>query len=38
MSNKENEQKIYNTVKNTLINQGVVFFGGLTINIRIKVY
>jgi hypothetical protein len=28
MSNKENEHKIYNTVKNTLINQGVVFFGG----------
>jgi len=28
MSNKENEDKIYETVKNTLINQGVVFFGG----------
>lgn len=28
MSNKENEQKIYETVRNTLINQGVVFFGG----------
>jgi hypothetical protein len=28
MSNKENEEKIYETVKNTLINQGVVFFGG----------
>jgi len=28
MSNKENEYKIYETVRNTLINQGVVFFGG----------
>jgi hypothetical protein len=28
MSNKDNENKIYETVKNTLINQGVVFFGG----------
>ena len=28
MENKENENKIYGTVKNTLINQGVVFFGG----------
>ena len=28
MSNRENEDKIYETVKNTLINQGVVFFGG----------
>jgi len=28
MSNKDNEEKIYETVKNTLINQGVVFFGG----------
>jgi hypothetical protein len=28
MENKENEDKIYETVKNTLINQGVVFFGG----------
>lgn len=28
MSNRESEDKIYETVKNTLINQGVVFFGG----------
>jgi predicted CoA-binding protein len=28
MANKENEYKIYETVKNNLINQGVVFFGG----------
>lgn len=28
MENKENEVKIYDTIKNTLINQGVVFFGG----------
>lgn len=28
MENKENENKIYETTKNTLINQGVVFFGG----------
>ena len=28
MENKENEDKIYETVKNALINQGVVFFGG----------
>lgn len=28
MENKDNEDKIYETVKNTLINQGVVFFGG----------
>jgi hypothetical protein len=28
MTNRENEDKIYETVKNTLINQGVVFFGG----------
>jgi hypothetical protein len=28
MENKENEDKIFETVKNTLINQGVVFFGG----------
>lgn len=28
MENKKNEDKIYETVKNTLINQGVVFFGG----------
>lgn len=28
MENKQNEEKIYETVKNTLINQGVVFFGG----------
>ena len=28
MENRENEDKIYENVKNTLINQGVVFFGG----------
>jgi hypothetical protein len=28
MINRENEDKVYETVKNTLINQGVVFFGG----------
>ena len=28
MENKDNEDKIFETVKNTLINQGVVFFGG----------
>ena len=28
MDDKEKEDKIYTTVKNTLINQGVVFFGG----------
>jgi hypothetical protein len=28
MEHRENEDKIYETVKNTLINQGVVFFGG----------
>jgi hypothetical protein len=28
MNNNINEDKIYETVKNTLINQGVVFFGG----------
>jgi len=28
MENKYDENKIYETVKNTLINQGVVFFGG----------
>jgi hypothetical protein len=28
MSNKKDKDKIYETVKNTLINQGVVFFGG----------
>jgi hypothetical protein len=28
MDNRENEDEIYETVKNALINQGVVFFGG----------
>jgi Poly(A) polymerase catalytic subunit len=28
MADKENEEKIFETVKNSLINQGVVFFGG----------
>ena len=30
MDNKENEDIIFDTVQNTLINQGVVFFGGLS--------
>ena len=33
MSNKENEDEIYENVKNTLINQGVVFFGGYAITL-----
>jgi hypothetical protein len=33
MSNRENEDKIYENVKNTLINQGVVFFGGFAISL-----
>jgi len=33
MSNKENEDEIYENVKNTLINQGVVFFGGFAISL-----
>ena len=28
MANKDNEHKVFETIKNTLINQGVVFFGG----------
>jgi len=28
MEDRENEDKVFETVKNTLINQGVVFFGG----------
>jgi hypothetical protein len=45
MENRENEDKIFETVKNTLINQGVVFFGGfantlysqyMPANLRIK--
>lgn len=28
MENREDENKIYETIKNTLINEGVVFFGG----------
>ena len=31
MENKEHAEKIYETVKNTLISQGVVFFGGYAI-------
>ena len=33
MSNKENQDEIYENVKNTLINQGVVFFGGYAITL-----
>jgi hypothetical protein len=32
MENKEKADEIYETVKNTLINQGVVFFGGYAIS------
>jgi hypothetical protein len=32
MEDKENENLIYETVRNTLINQGVVFFGGYAIS------
>jgi hypothetical protein len=33
MENKNNEKEIYENVKNTLINQGVVFFGGYTVSL-----
>ena len=33
MTNKENEDQIYENVKNTFINQGVVFFGGFAISL-----
>ena len=33
MTNRENEDEIYENVKNTLINQGVVFFGGFAISL-----
>ena len=33
MEDKENENKIYENVKNTLVNQGVVFFGGYAISL-----
>ena len=33
MSDKDNQSLIYNNVKNTLINQGVVFFGGFAISL-----
>jgi len=33
MEDKENEDKIYDIIKNTLIDQGVVFFGGFAISI-----
>jgi hypothetical protein len=33
MNNKTNEDKIYENVKNTLVNQGVVFFGGYAISL-----
>jgi len=33
MENKINEDEIYENVKNTLINQGVVFFGGYAISL-----
>jgi hypothetical protein len=32
MENKEKGDQIYNTVKNTLVDQGVVFFGGYAIS------
>jgi hypothetical protein len=33
MENKKNEDEIYTNVKNTLVNQGVVFFGGYAISL-----
>jgi hypothetical protein len=36
MSNIEDENKIYETVKNVFINQGVVFFGGYAISLYSK--
>jgi len=33
MSDKTNEDEIYENVKNTLVNQGVVFFGGYAISL-----
>ena len=36
MDNKREEHKIYENVKNTLINQGVVFFGGYAISLYSK--
>jgi len=33
MENKKDEDKIYDTVRNALINQGVVFFGGYAITL-----
>lgn len=33
MSNKENENSIYESVRNSLVNQGVVFFGGYAISL-----
>ena len=33
MSDKKNEDKIYENVQNTLLNQGVVFFGGYAISL-----
>ena len=33
MVNKENEDQIYENVKNTFVNQGVVFFGGYAITL-----
>jgi len=33
MEKKDNEDEIYNTIRTTLINQGVVFFGGYAISL-----
>ena len=33
MENKDNEDEIYEIVKNTLVNQGVVFFGGYAVSL-----
>lgn len=33
MENKEKEDEIYENVKNTLVNQGVVFFGGYAVSL-----
>ena len=36
MSDKTNEDLVYDTVRNTLVNQGVVFFGGYAITLYSK--
>jgi hypothetical protein len=36
MENKKNEDTIYNTVRDTFINQGVVFFGGYALSLYLQ--